>query len=469
MSQLTKVAIVGRPNVGKSALFNAICKKRIAIVDDAEGITRDRQYAQTESFGFPFEIIDTGGIDTKKEVLFHEEIRRQAEIAIEEADSIIMVVDGVSGPQDIDRDIATILHRSKKPLCLAVNKIDALSMQHLAYTFASLGIERVIGVSATHNFQIAELLEAALTDIPTRSDTEQEEDGSIKVAIVGRTNVGKSTLINSLLGEERCIVSPIAGTTRDSIDSRVSFDDTLYTFIDTAGIRRRHKELDVVEKFAFIRTEQAIERSEVCLLIVDATQGLTTEEKKIAKAIEEAKKGCIVLFNKWDLTQGFRMEHVYKHMEMEVPFLRHCPKLCISAATGRNLEKIYPEIQKVAAGMQQRITTGQLNKCLIAAMQKTHPSVIGGKRLRVYYMAQVGIAPPHFVLFVNSPLLMEESYKRYLVNNLRDTFGFVGVPIIFRLKAKESIKDRRARLPKHTDRDLSALMETQEASNEEDL
>lgn len=462
MSQLIKVALVGRPNVGKSALFNSICKKRIAIVDDAEGITRDRQYAKADSFGFPFEIIDTGGIDTKKEVLFHEEIRKQAEIAIEEADSIIMVVDGTAGPQDIDRDIATLLHRSKKPVCLAVNKIDSLNIEHLTYAFGGLGIDKVVGVSATQNYQIAELLEAALEDVPNKVP-EPEDDGSIKVAIVGRTNVGKSTLINSLLGEERCIVSPIAGTTRDSIDSIVSHEDALYTFIDTAGIRRRHKELDVVEKFAHIRTQEAIERSQVCLLIVDATQGLTTEEKKIAKAIEEAQRGCIVLFNKWDLTKGFRMEHVIKSVEMEVPFLRHCPKLCISAMTSRNLEKIYPEIQKVAEAMQQRITTGQLNKCLIAAMQRTHPSVIGGRRLRVYYMAQVGISPPHFVLFVNSPLLMEDSYKRYLINNLRDTFGFAGVPILFRLRAKETIKERRARMPaKHQDRDLASLLETQD-------
>lgn len=340
MLKLPKLAIVGRPNVGKSALFNRICKKKIAIVDEAEGITRDRLYADAEFFGFPFQVIDTGGINPRSKALFNEEIKQQAEIAIEEADTIIMVVDAQIGITDLDKEVADVLLRTKKPVCLAVNKIDDITQQSLIYNFQSLGIKQIIGVSATQSWHIAELLEAALEKIP-RNGSEGERQNSIAISIVGRPNVGKSSLVNYLLDDKRCIVSPIPGTTRDSVDIPFTYNDELFTLIDTAGIRRKHSEHEVVDKFAAIRTQRAIERADICLLMMDAQQGMTGQEKKIANMIEEAGKGCILLFNKWDLVKGFRMEHCLQGIEDEVGFLKHCPKVFMSAKSGRNVDKIF--------------------------------------------------------------------------------------------------------------------------------
>lgn len=435
MSSLPKLAIVGRPNVGKSALFNRICKKKIAIVDEAEGVTRDRLYAESDLFGMPFQIIDTGGINSRSKADFNEEIKRQAEIAIEEADTIVMVVDAHVGASELDKEVAQILLRTKKPVCLAVNKVDNISEESLLHNFYSLGIKRIVAVSAAQGWHIAELLEAAFADFPRTPGLEQPHKG-IHIAVVGRPNVGKSSLINYLLDEERCIVSPIPGTTRDSIDISFKMGDDLYTLIDTAGIRRKHAEHDVVDKFAAIRTERAIERADICILMLDAQQGITTQEKKIANTIEEQGKGCILLFNKWDLVKGFRMEHCMRGVEEDVPFLKHCPKLFISAKTGRNVDKIFPVVKQVSEDSQKRITTHQLNKFIGSALQKNHPPMIMGKRLRIYYMAQVAIQPPKFILFVNFPNLMIESYKKYLYNQFRETYGFIGVPITMHLKGK---------------------------------
>jgi GTPase len=447
MSHLPKLAIVGRPNVGKSALFNRICQERIAIVDEAEGITRDRLYANADLFGLRFEVIDTGGINARSKDQFNEEIKRQAEIAIEEADTIVMVVDAKIGVTELDKELSDILHRTKKPLCLAVNKVDDESKSNLLHEFYSLGIKKMIPISAAQGLQIAELLESAFEGFAP-SDEAPEKEHSIKVAIVGRPNVGKSSLVNYILDEERCIVSPIPGTTRDSIDMPVKRDDAIYTFIDTAGIRRKGGEHEVVDKFAFIRTERAIERADLCILMLDSQSGLTAQDKKIANMIEEAGKGCILLFNKWDLVKGFRMEHCLKSVEEEVPFLKHCPKIFGSALTGRNVEKIFDLIQDVYANSQKRVTTHQLNKFLTLAMQKNHPPMITGKRLRIYYMAQVGIEPPKFILFVNSPHLMAESYKKYLYNQFRETYQFTGVPILMHMKGKEK-RDKPPEAPKH--------------------
>ncbi|MBS0634084.1 MAG: ribosome biogenesis GTPase Der [Verrucomicrobia bacterium] len=460
MKKLIRIALVGRPNVGKSALFNAICKKKISIVDEAEGITRDRLYAKTESFGTPFELIDTGGMGRKDDP-YGDLIYRQAEIAIKEADSIIMVVDGTAHPLELDMQVARLLHRSKKPICLAINKIDNRSQQATLYEFSSLGIEKMIPVSAVHGYQIAELIEIALKDIEVPEIVE-EENLLPHVAIVGRPNVGKSTLLNALVGDERSIVSPLAGTTRDSIDTEVVFKDKSYVFIDTAGIRKKQKEREVVEKFAYIRTEAAIERASVCLLMIDAIQGITTEEKKIAKMIEDAKKSCVILLNKWDLAKGFRMEHCLKGIEDEVPFLAHCPKICISALNKRNLDKIFQNVDEVLASYEMRVTTGQLNKCLTNAMQLYHPPVLGGKRLRVYYMTQVSTKPPHFVLFVNKPNLCEPTYQKYLVNKLRETFGFKGVPLVFQLKAKQPQKNAPEQRGGGMDRDLQFIPDSED-------
>lgn len=434
MKKQLKVAIVGRPNVGKSALFNCIAKKKISIVDEAEGITRDRLYADAELFGFPFQIIDTGGIHSGSTSQFYKEVERQAEIAIEEADALILVVDGKVGVTTLDHDVARLLLRTKKPICLAVNKIDSLDHQDLVHPFYSLGIKEVIPVSASQSWHIAELLEALLKEF-SRETSEVESQG-IAIAIVGRPNVGKSSLVNYFLADERCIVSPIPGTTRDSIDVSFSYEGEPFTLIDTAGIRRKHSEHEVVDKFAAIRTQRAIERSEVCLLVLDSEKGLTVQDKKIANIIEEQGKGCILLFNKWDLVKGFRMEHCLQGIEQEAPFLHHCPKLFISAKTGRNVEKIFPLVKQVLEASKTRITTHQLNKFISDAMQRNHPPMLMGKRLRIYYMAQVDVEPPKFVLFVNNPNLMTDFYKKYLYNRFREEYGFMGVPINIYLKGK---------------------------------
>lgn len=435
-----KLALVGRPNVGKSALFNRICGKRIAIVDEAEGTTRDRLYGEADLFGQPIEVIDTGGIDSRSGVVFGEEIKRQAEIAIEEADAIVMVVDGRVGATPLDEQVARLLQRKKKTVCLAVNKIDDLSKLDDIHQFYALGFDKMIPVSATQGYQIAELLEAAFEGVPREAEEVEEDSNSIKVAIVGRPNVGKSTLLNILLKEERSVVSPVAGTTRDAIDARLEVDGASFTLIDTAGIRRKAAEHEVVDKFAAIRTEKAIEKADICLLVLDANEGLTAHDKRIASSIEEQGKGCILLFNKWDQVKGHRMEHCELSLKDEAAFLNHCPKLFISALEGRNLKKLFPLIQEVKKHQDLRVTTGQLNKFLEKAMQAYHPPMLQGKRLRVYYMAQVSVQPPTFVLFVNYPKLMLDTYKRYLIHKFRETYQFTGNPLVFLLRARQREK-----------------------------
>ncbi len=443
MTRHALVALVGRPNVGKSALFNAILGKRISIVDEAEGVTRDRLYATTDHFGRVFDLIDTGGISEKGHAPFSDDVTRQALIAIEEADSIIQVVDVTVGVSPLDLEVAKVLRRTKKPVCLAVNKVDNEARAEELLAFASLGIPQMIGVSALHRFQIAELLDAALNPLNPENFSNETVATPPKVAIIGRTNVGKSQFVNKLLGEERCIVSPIAGTTRDSIDTEVEIEGKKFILIDTAGIRRKHKEKEVVEKFATIRTQTAIDRADVCVLLIDCQLGLTTEDKKIVSQVEEAGKGLVIALNKWDLAQGFRMEHALKEVDDENFFVKHCPKICISALSGRNLEKVFIFVDQVIKASSNRITTHQLNKATMSWLQKYHPPVIGGKRLRIYYLAQVGITPPRFVLFVNSPALLDDSYKRYLINQLRETFAFAGVPFVFHIRGKEERTKRR--------------------------
>lgn len=439
-----KVALVGRPNVGKSALFNRICGQKIAIVDEAEGVTRDRLYADAEFFGHRFQVIDTGGIDPHSKIPFQEEVRRQTEIAIEEADRIIMVVDATVGITLMDEEVAKLLLRKEKEVCLAVNKVDDFGKQNLLHQFYSLGITKIVAISASHGFQISELIEHTLAGIaPVEAVAEEHR---IKIAIVGRPNVGKSTLVNYLLTEERCVVSPIAGTTRDSVDIPFSSNGIDYMLIDTAGIRRKRAEHDVVDKFAAIRTERAIDRAHICILMLDAQQGMTAQEKRIADQIEEAGKGCILVFNKWDLVKGFRMEHCMKGIQEEVPFLSHCPTFFTSAIKGRNVQHLLPKAHKISEDLKRRVTTGQLNKFLEKAIQKCHPAMIQGKRLRIYYIAQVDVSPPRFVMFVNNPDLMIESYKKYLIHQFRDSYGFEGVPIIFALKGRKQ-KEESAPAP----------------------
>ena len=440
---LPKIALVGRPNVGKSALFNRICGKRISIVDEQEGITRDRLYSKGELFGKEFLLIDTGGIDFSETIAFHDLVKSQAEVAIEEADVIFLVVDGKVGLNPYDEEVAKILKKSKKQVFVAVNKIDAQKDEEKVFPFYSLGIKDVFGVSALQGNNIVELLEASLKTVPAEKEEEVPED-AIRVAIVGRPNVGKSTLLNQLLEEKRSIVSPIAGTTRDALDIVYENEGQKYLLIDTAGIRRKKAEKEVVDKFAAIRTEEAIDRADVCLLILDSFEGFTSQEMRIASQIEELGKSCILLFNKWDLVKGVQMEHALRGVRESVPFLNHCPAIFMSAIQNRNVGKIIPLVKEVYAARRQRIGTGVLNKFIGRALQKYHPPMIQGRRLRIYYLSQTGINPPRFVLFVNKPELMLASYKKYLINSLREAFSFPGSPLFFSLRGKEKkSKDQR--------------------------
>ncbi len=434
---LPKIALVGRPNVGKSALFNRICQKRLSIVDEQEGITRDRLYAQAECFGRPFILIDTGGIDSTGTLPFYQEVRRQAEIAIEEADVVILVTDGQVGASVWDAEIAKALLKAKKSTILAVNKIDQMSDEDKLHPFYSLGIRNMIGISALQGYQIAELLEKALAAVPEEEEVPlPPPTGGIRVAIVGRPNVGKSTLLNCLLHEERAIVSPVAGTTRDAVDVSLQHEGQEYILIDTAGIRRKKAESEVVDKFAAIRTDEAIARADVCVLVLDSFEGFTTQEKRIASEIEAQGRSCILVFNKWDLVKDLQMEHALRGVREEIPFLNHCPTLFISALEERNLEKILPQVKLVYEQRNRRISTGMLNQFVGKCVQKVHPPLIIGKRLRIYYMTQVETAPPKYVLFVNNPTLLTEAYKKYLINQFRESYGYSGCPLVLEARGK---------------------------------
>lgn len=436
---LPKIALVGRPNVGKSALFNRICQKRISIVDDQEGVTRDRLYAEAEVFGQPFILIDTGGIDTEGKIPFAELIEKQAEAAVEEADAVILVVDGRVGLTTFDEEVARRLRFSKRPLFLAINKMDQGGESEAAHAFHALGIEKQFPVSAMQGHQVAELIEAAFQAASGEKGPEvvEEKKAPIRVAIVGRANVGKSTLLNRLLAEERSIVSPIPGTTRDAIDTLFVHEGEEFLLIDTAGVRRKKVEKDVVDKFAAIRTDEAIERADVCLLVLDSFEGFTIQERRIASEIEARGKSCILLFNKWDLVSNLRMEHALRSIREEVPFLGHCPVVFLSAKQGRGVEKVMPLVKEIYANRFERIGTGALNHFIERCLQKYHPPLITGKRLRIYYLSQVEVGPPRFVLFVNRPNLMTETYRKYLVNQLRKSFPFAGTPLFFELRGKK--------------------------------
>ncbi|MDP1609212.1 MAG: ribosome biogenesis GTPase Der [Chlamydiales bacterium] len=439
-----KIALVGRPNVGKSALFNRICQKRVSIVEQQEGITRDRIYAEAECFGKEFTLIDTGGIDAHSDHLpFNALIRKQAQIAIEEADAVILVVDAQIGPLPLDVEVARLLLKAQKQVIVAVNKIDHLDHLSQIHAFHSLGIKELVAVSATQGFQIVELIEKALEKIPTVPDLIDVEPAEplpqrpIYIAIAGRPNVGKSTLLNRLLGFERTIVSPVAGTTRDSIDETLVVDGQTYVIVDTAGIRRKKAETEVVDKFAAIRTQEALEKADICLLVLDSYEGITAQEKKIASMIEELGKSCILIFNKWDLIKDLKMEHALRGVREAASFLSHCPTLFLSAEHGRNIDKIFPKVQEVWKDRHQRIGTGALNKFIESCLQKYHPPLITGKRLRIYYMTQSQVAPPKFIVFVNKPDLMLDTYKKYLINQFRETYRFSGSPLFFELRGKE--------------------------------
>lgn len=432
---IPKVAVVGRPNVGKSALFNRLLKKRVAIVDEMEGVTRDRLYATSEFQNNPFILIDTAGIQLDDPNPMNQEILHQSRLAISEASFCIFVVDSRTGPTQMDQEIAKLLLKSKKPVCLAVNKVDDEHLEHLLHQFYRLGIKDMLAVSAAHGRNLYELLEVVFDKIEL--EPAQEEQTKPILSIVGRTNVGKSTLINTLTQKKRCVVSPERATTRDAIEIELNYEGREYLLIDTAGIRRKQKETNVVEKFASIRTFEAIDRSDICLFIIDALEGMTAQEKKLLSEIYKQGKSCVILVNKWDLTHDHRMEHARQALIKECPFVEIYPVVFISALTGRNMAKIYEQIDLVYASRTSRIDTALLNKFIETAQHQSPPPYVKGKRLRIYYMTQIKSSPPSFLCFVNKQSLLTPTYKRYLMNQMRASFDFTGSPLQFFLKSKK--------------------------------
>ena len=433
------VAIVGRPNVGKSMLFNKLTGQRTSIVEDTPGVTRDRIYGDCEWCGRSFSLVDTGGIEPGTDSDMLKFMRRQAEIGIELADAIIMVTDVRSGVTAADEDVAVMLRKSGKPVALAVNKCDSVGLTNPdVYEFYSLGIGDLFETSAVHGHGTGDLLDWVLENIP-ENDGEDEEDGVIQVAIVGNPNVGKSSLLNRILGEERVIVSNIAGTTRDAIDSYFENETGKYCFIDTAGMRRKSKVDDAIEKYSNMRSINAIDRADVCLILVDANEGVTEQDTKIAGLVHEAGKAAIIVVNKWDAVED-KQTNTMRDMENDVrqglSYMLYAPVVFLSALTGQRVDKLFQVIQEVYAQNTKRITTGALNSVLADATARVQPPTDKGRRLKIYYMTQASTKPPHFVIFCNDARLFHFSYQRYLENQIREVFGLQGTPVRITIRQK---------------------------------
>ncbi len=432
------VAVVGRPNVGKSTLFNKLAGERISIVQDTPGVTRDRIYADVDWLNYRFTLIDTGGMEPGTEDVILKQIIVQAEIAIETADVIIFVTDVKQGVTEDDLQVAHMLRKSKKPVVLAVNKVDNMRKENLdVYEFYSLGMGEPIPISAGQMLGLGDLLEVVTGYFPEGSDNIEEED-VIKVAIIGKPNVGKSSLVNSILGEDRLIVSNIPGTTRDAIDSPIEINGQKFVFIDTAGMRRKSKIKEEIERFSIIRAVSAVERCDVAILVIDANEGITDQDTKIAGIAHERGKAAIIAVNKWDSVEkdDKTMNKFLKDIANELAYMPYAPRVFISAKTGQRVSKLIDTIKVVNENHNIRISTGVLNDVLIEAMAMQQPPSDKGKQLRIYYMTQVSTKPPTFVIFVNSRELMHFSYRRYLENQLRDAFGFSGTPIHFIVREK---------------------------------
>ena len=432
------VAIVGRPNVGKSMLFNRLVGQRLSIVEDTPGVTRDRLYAECEWCGRKFDMVDTGGIEpsTDSEILLF--MREQAQIAIDSATVIVLVTDIRTGVTAADKDVANMLLRSRKPVVLAVNKADSTGATDPAvYEFYSLGLGDPIPVSAVHGHGTGDLLDECLKYFP-EEDGGEEEDDCIKVAVIGKPNVGKSSLINHILGEKRVIVSNVAGTTRDAVDTLYENQYGRYMLIDTAGIRRKSKVDERVEKFSVMRAQLAIERADVCLIMIDARDGVTEQDTKIAGLAHEAGKASIVVVNKWDLVEKETgtMEKMRKDIMRDLSFMSYAPILFISALTGQRTERIFELINFVNDQSNMRISTGMLNNVLADAQARVQPPTDKGRRLKIYYMTQTGIKPPNFVIFCNNRELFHFSYQRYLENQIRAVFGLEGTPVRIVIRQK---------------------------------
>lgn len=431
------VAIVGRPNVGKSALFNRITGRRIAIVEGEPGVTRDRIYADTDWAGTPFTLVDTGGVEFTPSHDFSAQIREQVEIALAEADLILFVVDARSGLTPDDREIAQLLRRSRKPVILAANKVDEERLTHETAEFYALGLDPPIPVSAEHGRGVGDLLDQLIAMLPHAPEAAEEAE-EIKVAVVGRPNVGKSSLVNRLLGAERSIVSDIPGTTRDALDTVVERDGTRFVLIDTAGIRRKSRIDEEIERYSVARAFQAIDRADVVFVMIDATELVTEQDQRIAGYAHEAGKGIVLVVNKWDLIvkDEKSMKRFEEQIKEALKFLTYAPIIFISALQGQRVHQLFELAVYVANQHALRVSTGRLNRALQEALARRQPPSDKGVRLRIFYMTQTQVKPPTFLLFVNRAGLMHYSYQRYLENHLRDSFGFVGTPIRFRLRER---------------------------------
>ncbi len=432
------VAVVGRPNVGKSTLFNRLAGERISIVQDTPGVTRDRIYADVEWTGRKFTLIDTGGMEIGAEDIILKQILQQAEIAIETADVVLFVTDGKIGMTDDDKQVANMLRKTKKPVVLAVNKVDSVERDSMnIYEFYELGIGDPIAISAGQALGLGDMLDEVIAYFPEQQEYD-EEDEVIKVAIIGKPNVGKSSLINKILGEDRLIVSDIAGTTRDAIDTPIEIDGQKYIFIDTAGMRRKSKIKEEIERFSIIRAVAAVERCDVAILLIDANEGITDQDTKIAGIAHERGRAAIIAVNKWDVIEknDKTMNQYLKDIGNELAYMPYAPKVFISALTGQRIKRMLELIQTVYQNHALRISTGLLNDVLIEATAMQQPPADKGRQLKLYYMTQVSIKPPTFVIFVNDRELFHFSYRRYIENQLREAFGFVGTPIHFIVREK---------------------------------
>ena len=432
------VAIVGRPNVGKSTLFNKLVGARLSIVDDKPGVTRDRIYGDCEWLGHRFLLVDTGGIEPRADDVILSQMRAQANIAIATADVIVLVTDLRSGVVATDQDVANMLQKSGKPVILCVNKCDSVGAPDPEfYEFYNLGMGDPIAVSAVHGHGTGDLLDAVIAYFPPESE-EEEEDDTIKVAVIGKPNVGKSSLINRISGQERAIVSDIAGTTRDATDTRIENQYGKFTFIDTAGIRRKSKVTDAIEKYSIIRARTAVERANVCVIMIDATEGFTEQDSKVAGIALDQGKGCIVVVNKWDAVEkdGNTMREYKEKLAVDFAFMKFAPFVFISAKTGQRVDRLFEQIAYVYAQSTMRISTGKLNEILGAATARVQPPTDKGKRLKIYYMTQASVCPPTCVFFVNNAQLFHFSYQRYLENQIREVFGLEGTPVRFIIRER---------------------------------
>ena len=432
------IAIVGRPNVGKSMLFNKLVGQRLSIVEDTPGVTRDRLYAEAEWLGRKFDLVDTGGIEpgTDSEILAF--MRQQAEIAIQNATVIIFLCDIKSGLTASDQEVANMLLRSGKPVVLAVNKMDQVGHTNPdIYEFYNLGLGDPIAVSAVHGHGTGDLLDECFKYFPPE-DQEEEDEDVIKVAIIGKPNVGKSSLVNRILGEQRVIVSDMAGTTRDAVDSYFENKKGKYLLIDTAGMRKKSKVDDPIEKFSVLRVTMAIERADVCLIMIDANEGVTEQDTKVAGLAHEAGKACIIVVNKWDSIEkdDKTMDKMRQDVRRDLSYMTYAPILFISALTGQRVDRLFDLINYVVDQASLRITTGMLNSVLADATARVQPPTDKGRRLKIYYMTQIGVKPPHFVCFCNDAKLFHFSYQRYLENQIRSTFGLEGTPVRLTIRQK---------------------------------